>query len=125
MIYIFKCQFCSYRFSRVGPGNGGSPACPRCGGVNMLRECGTNRREKGAEKMKYNDWERLDDLLNEEGFGGYYDFLELLKSYIRHWYRDKFGTDGVQEVEREIEKVKTLHQATCMLTAIELMEVKK
>jgi len=75
--------------------------------------------------MKYKDWERLDNLLNEEGFGGYYDFLELLKSYIRHWYEDKFGTDGVQEIERKIQNVKTLHKATCMLTAIEIMEVKK
>lgn len=75
--------------------------------------------------MNHKDWEELDRLLGLEGYGGYYDLLELLKSYIRHWYEDKFGTDGVQEIERKIQNVKTLHQATCMLTAIELMEVKK
>jgi len=72
--------------------------------------------------MKREDWDALDRLLGLEGYGGYYDLLELLKSYIRHWYEDKFGTDGVQEIERKIQNVKTLHQATGMLTAIELME---
>ncbi|GAH02281.1 unnamed protein product [marine sediment metagenome] len=72
--------------------------------------------------MDYKDWEKLDDLLNKEGYGGYYDLLELLKSYIRHWYEDKFGMVDIETLERNIQKIKTLHQATCMLSAIELRE---
>lgn len=72
--------------------------------------------------MDYHDWEKLDELLHEEGFGGYYDLLELLKSYIRHWYEDKFGMDDIQTLEANIQKLKTIHQATNMLTSIELRE---
>jgi len=72
--------------------------------------------------MDYDDWEKLDDLLNKEGYGGYYDLLELLKSYIRHWYEDKFGMDDTQALERHIQDIKTIHQATNMLTSIELRE---
>lgn len=72
--------------------------------------------------MEYKDWEKLDDLLGKEGFGGYYDFLELLKDYIRHWYEDKFGMNDVQALERHIQDIKTLHQATNMLTGINLRE---
>lgn len=72
--------------------------------------------------MDYDDWENLDELLQEEGYGGYYDLLELLKDYIRHWYEDKFGMDDIQALERHIQDIKTLRQATNMLTAIELRE---
>jgi len=72
--------------------------------------------------MKYEEWEKLDDLLNKEGYGGYYDLLELLKSYIRHWYEDKFGMDEIQALEPQIQNIKTLHQATNILSAIELKE---
>ena len=75
--------------------------------------------------MKRKDWEELDRLLGLEGFGGYYDLLELLKSYISHWYEDKFGKDNIQELESSIQNIKTVHQATCLLTTIELREVKK
>ncbi len=68
--------------------------------------------------MDHDDWEKLDDLLNKEGYGGYYDLLELLKMYIRAWYEDKFGMDGIQELERNIQNIKTLHQATNMLSGI-------
>ncbi|MCK4349145.1 MAG: hypothetical protein KAW47_11075, partial [Thermoplasmatales archaeon] len=85
-----------------------------------------NQTDRGTiVTMNREDWNKLDELLGKEGFGGYYDFLELLKSYIRHWYENKFGTDKVEKIEWRIQNVKTLHQATCMLTAIELMEVKK
>lgn len=70
--------------------------------------------------MKHEDWEKLDELLGKEGFGGYYDFLELLKDYIRGWYKDKFGMDRIEELEQDIKYIKTLHQATLFLTGIEL-----
>ena len=28
------------------------------------------------------DWERLDSLLGQVGFGGYYDFVEVLKTIV-------------------------------------------
>ena len=75
--------------------------------------------------MDYNDWEKLDDLLNKEGYGGYYDLLELLKSYIRHWHEDKFGTENIEKLDVIIQTIKTLHHATNMLTAIELTKTPK
>lgn len=70
--------------------------------------------------MNYEEWAKLDDLLNKEGYGGYYDLLELLKSYIRQWHEDKFGTEDIEKLDTIIQGIKTLHQATSMLTTIEL-----
>jgi hypothetical protein len=74
------------------------------------------------DNMKYEEWEKLDDLLSKEGYGGYYDLLELLKGYAQSWYKDKFGIDDIKKLEQAIEKVKTIHQATSLLSAIEIKE---
>ena len=69
--------------------------------------------------MNRNEWERLDDLLNKEGYGGYYDLLELLKDYARRWYLDKFGSKDINVLDNIIQDIKTLHQATNLLSAID------
>jgi hypothetical protein len=33
-------------------------------------------------KLNKQDWEKMDELLGKIGFGGYYDFIELLKMSI-------------------------------------------
>ncbi|MFA5307117.1 MAG: hypothetical protein WC365_06750 [Candidatus Babeliales bacterium] len=33
-------------------------------------------------KLNKEDWEKIDELLGKIGFGGYYDFIELLKMSI-------------------------------------------
>jgi len=77
------------------------------------------------KKLTYEEWEKLDDLLNKEGFGGYYDLLELLKMHAESWYKDKFGKKNLEVLEKAIQKVKTLHQITSLLSAIDLMKGEK
>jgi len=79
--------------------------------------------------MNREDWNKLDDLLGKEGFGGYYDLVECLKDIARDWITDvkdditKYvqneasTEENFRKIISKVDDVKTIKSAVSFLHA--------
>lgn len=69
--------------------------------------------------MEYKDWEKLDELLSKEGFGGYYDLVECIKDPL-----GKLATDlgHSKEVVNAFSEINTIKKAINELYKLSEME---
>jgi len=58
-------------------------------------------------RLSKEDWDKLDDLIGQHGFGGYYDLVECLKMVA--------GDLGVSGTEVDLMDIKTLPEVVDLL----------
>jgi len=63
--------------------------------------------------MNHAEWSHLDDLLRKAGYGGYYDYIEVLKTIARNLVKD-----DDHPILEKIEKIKDIKKATTMLKVL-------
>lgn len=70
--------------------------------------------------MNREDWNKLDELLGKEGFGGYYDLVECLKDIARSWITDvKDELTNIEKIISKVDDVKTIKGAVSFLHAFD------
>lgn len=68
--------------------------------------------------MNREDWNKLDELLGKEGFGGYYDLVECLKDIARDWINDvKDDFPLFEKIIYKVDDIKTIKSAVSFLHA--------
>jgi len=76
--------------------------------------------------MNREDWNKLDELLGKEGFGGYYDLVECLKDIARDWITDvKDGLTDFEKIRSKVDDVKTIKGAVGFLRAFDRLRKNK
>ena len=75
--------------------------------------------------MNREDWNKLDELLGKEGFGGYYDLVECLKDIARSWVTDvKDDLTDFEKIISKVDDVKTINGAVGFLHAFDRLRKK-
>lgn len=74
--------------------------------------------------MDREDWNKLDDLLSLEGFGGYYDLVECLKDIATDLIGDLSIDDKTMDIwKNKVQDLNTIHKSVSYLQF--LMRLKK